>query len=202
MTQKEFWENVQRALGIPEVDVDGVPGPQTYGALGRATSVQITFGYETSQPIVIEGEPPWITIAREYIDTKEIPGPDTHPRVLRWWQLIRQDYESDETPWCAAYVGGVLEEVGITSTRSAWARTYENWGQACEPTYGAIAVFERGDGGHVGFVMGVDAAGNLMILGGNQGDAVNISAFPRTHLIAIRWPPGYSVPENVCLPLL
>ena len=202
MTQKEFWENVQRALGIPEPDVDGLPGPQTYGALGQATSVEIVFGYEPPELIVIEGELPWLTIATEYIGTEEMPGPDTHPRVLKWWKLIHQDYESDETPWCAAYVGGVLEEVGITSTRSAWARNYQHWGQACNPTLGAIAVFRRGSGGHVGFVMGVDANGNLMILGGNQRDAVNISAFPRTRLIATRWPAGYAVPENVYLPEL
>ena len=199
MEREEFWREVQRALGVSE---DGIPGPETDGALREATSVEILFRYETPELIVINGEPPWIRIARGYIGIQEIPGIENNPQVLKWWKLIRLNYQNDEIPWCAAYVGGVLEEAGIESTRSGRARSYESWGQACKPTLGAIAVFRREGGGHVGFVIGVDASGNLMILGGNQGDAVRISSFPRANLITTRWPKGYAVPEDAPLPQL
>ena len=58
---------------------------------------------------------------------------------------------------------------------------------------GAIAVFERQGGGHVGFVDSVNADGSLNILGGNQGDAVNIRKFGRDRLIALRWPSGVAI---------
>lgn len=202
MKRKEFWKKVQRALGIPKADIDGLPGPQTYSALEKATSVEITFGYEMPESVVIVGKPPWITLAEEYIGAKEILGEESNPQVLKWWTLIGADYRDDETPWCAAYVGGILEKKGIESTRSVWARSYQHWGQKCEPTLGAIATFKRGNGGHVGFVVGVNASGDLMILGGNQDNAVSILPFSRTDLIATRWPKGYEVPKNVCLPQL
>jgi hypothetical protein len=37
--------------------------------------------------------------------------------------------------------------------------------------------------------------GDLLILGGNQGDAVNIRAFPRGRVLAYRWPPGRELPR-------
>jgi hypothetical protein len=45
--------------------------------------------------------------------------------------------------------------------------------------------------------VGEDAAGNLLILGGNQGDAVNVRAFPRARVLAYRWPPGRDLPRFV-----
>ena len=45
------------------------------------------------------------------------------------------------------------------------------------PAYGCIVVFSRAGGGHVGFLVGKDKQGNLMILGGNQSNAVNIKPF-------------------------
>lgn len=202
MKRVEFWKEVQRALGIPENDIDGLPGPQTYSALKSATAVEIAFEYEMPEPVRINGEPPWITVAKQYIGTEEIQGEKNEPRVLKWWKLIRMNYTSDEIAWCAAYVGGVLEEIEIASTRSAWALDYKHWGQACDLTFGAIAVFRRESGGHVGFVMGADARGNLMILGGNQGNAVNIAPYPRANLVATRWPKDYQVPEAASLPQL
>jgi surface antigen len=56
-----------------------------------------------------------------------------------------------------------------------------------------VAVFERQGGGHVGFVDSVNADGSLNILGGNQGDAVNVRRFTRDRLIALRWPAGVAI---------
>ena len=61
---------------------------------------------------------------------------------------------------------------------------------ATRPPLGAVAVFEREGGGHVGFVDSVNRDGSLNILGGNQGDAVNVRRFKRDRLIALRWPAG------------
>ena len=138
--------------------------------------------------------PPWITAARSYIGTREIPGPKTQALILKWWGLIRAPFRDDETPWCAGFVGGVLEECGIASTRSASSLSYLTWGIALSaPVLGAVAVKRRKGGGHVTFVAGSDGHGNLWCVGGNQSDAVTCALYPAGVFEAFRWPAAFSV---------
>ena len=68
------------------------------------------------------------------------------------------------------------------------------------PAVGSIVVFERGSGGHIGFVVGRDYNDNLLVLGGNQSNAVNVRSFPRSRVLGYRWPEGYQKPETTRLP--
>lgn len=138
-------------------------------------------------------EPRWITEAKKYVGTREIPGVKHEPRILSWWKAIKRGgIKTDEVPWCAAYVGAMLEAVGIQSTRFESAKSYLSWGVPLrEPVLGCVVVFTRDGGGHVGFVMGQDERGRLMVLGGNQGNAVTIAPFDRARVAGYRWPePG------------
>lgn len=151
--------------------------------------------------------PYWLDAARRYIGIHEIHGPQHNETIIRWWSKIGALFRDDETPWCAAFVGGVLEECDIRSTRSAAARSYLTHGKPLDaPALGAIVVFWRGkpDGwsGHVGFIAGEDKAGNLMVLGGNQGDAVNIKPFARDRVLGYRWPGDKPFPWRYDLPEL
>ncbi len=141
-------------------------------------------------------ELPWIAEARRLNGIRETKGIQHHPEIVKMWKDIKRGgIKDDETPWCAALVGACLERVGIRSTRFESARSYLAGGKGLsEPRYGCIAVFTRKGGGHVGFVVGVDAKGNLLVLGGNQSDAVNIKAFQRSRVTGYRWPD--SVPED------
>lgn len=143
----------------------------------------------------------WMDKARSYIGQSEIKGPKHNPFIISWWQKIKATIFDDEAAWCAAFVGGVLEECGIRSSRAANARSYLAWGQALNaPAIGAIVVFWRGSPrgwqGHVGFVAGRDRLGNLMVFGGNQDDAVNIRAFGTHRLLGYRWPNGHMRPTT------
>lgn len=151
----------------------------------------------------------WLEKAKSYIGLSEVPGKVHNSKILGWWKAIRSAFRDDETPWCAAFVGGVLEECGIKSSRSATARSYLKWGFPLGgPAVGAIVVFWRGSPcgskGHVGFVVGKDKTGNLMVLGGNQGDKVSIAAFSPMRVLDFRWPDAKNIPyqswEN--LPLI
>ncbi|MCU6214451.1 TIGR02594 family protein [Enterobacter bugandensis] len=142
----------------------------------------------------------WVETARRYIGEAEIHGPKHNPLILQMWRDIKRGgIKDDETPWCAAFVGSVLEQSGIQSTRFESARSYLDWGiELQEPAYGCVAVLTRDGGGHVGFVVGQNKAGDLMILGGNQSDAVNIKAFSRQRVASYRWPRGQSsVPQSL-----
>ena len=57
-----------------------------------------------------------------------------------------------------------------------------------EPAYGCIVTFTRDGGGHVGFVVGKDKHGNLMVLGGNQSNMVSIAPFQRSRVTGYYWP--------------
>lgn len=141
-------------------------------------------------------ELPWIKYARAQIGVREIKGPKHNSIIVQMWKMIKRGgIKDDETPWCAAFVGACLEAVGVTSSRFESASSYLEWGVKCPFIYGAIAVIKRtgGSGYHVGFVVGVSARGNVLILGGNQGDTVSIAEFARERLVATRWPYGLPI---------
>ena len=94
----------------------------------------------------------------------------------------------------------MLEDAGIRSTYSGMARSYSHgWGRKLDkPVPGAVVVFWRGSrqgtSGHVGFVTGFDQHGNVMCLGGNQSNAVNIKPFSTDRVIGYYWPHGVPLP--------
>ena len=142
-------------------------------------------------------EPAWLVEARKHIGVREIPGVNHHPLIVQMWRTIKRGgIKDDETPWCAAYVGFCLENVGIVSSRFESARSYLQWGQPLKhPALGCVVVLGRTGGGHVGFLTGVSMDGDLLILGGNQGNEVNIRKFPVSRLLGYRWPTAVPLPE-------
>lgn len=147
----------------------------------------------------------WIVEAQKYIGTREIRGPRHEPRILSWWRKIfRGGIKDDETPWCSAFVGAMFEDVGIPSSRFESARSWEKWGRPLpRPVYGCVVTFSRpGGGGHVGFVVGQDVRGNLLVLGGNQANEVNIRAFARDRVTSYRWPLSVPLAEIAAPPVL
>ena len=142
-------------------------------------------------------EPRWLEIARKQIGQKEIPGKESNPWIVSMWHKLKGSavfswLGSDDSaaPWCGTFVGACLSESGIPIAKHWYrARDWLNWGVTLSaPTVGCVVVYERKGGGHVGFVVGEDSARNLMTLGGNQADAVNIKPFPRSRVLGYRWP--------------
>lgn len=144
-------------------------------------------------------DPIWLAEARKHIGTREIPGAQHEPKIVQWWRAIKRGgIKDDETPWCAAFVGAMLESVGLMSSRFESARSYMQWGVPVGwPAIGGIAVFTRDRGGHVGFIVGQSADGkSLLILGGNQGNEVNIRAIGKDRLSGVRWPKAVPLPAD------
>lgn len=138
---------------------------------------------------------PWIEVAKSLEGIKEIKGPKHNPEIVQMWKDIKRGgIKDDETPWCAAFVGACLERAGIKSSRFESAKSYLTWGKKLdEPVDGCVVVFTRVGGGHVGFVVGKDSKGNLLVLGGNQQDQVKVSAFPLDRVSGYRWPEGFEL---------
>jgi uncharacterized protein (TIGR02594 family) len=138
-------------------------------------------------------KPAWIVEAEKHLGQREIKGPQHNPWIVKLWKLIKRGgIKDDETPWCAAFVGGVLEACGIQSTRFESAGSYKTFGYYVpRAVYGCIVVFSREGGGHVGFVVGKDSKGRLLVLGGNQSNQVSIAPFDLSRVVAYRWPVNY-----------
>lgn len=143
----------------------------------------------------------WIFKARKYLNVKEIPGKESNPTIVRWLIDLKAWWKDDATPWCGTFVAQCFREVQY-NIPGAWyrAKAWLNWGRKLEtPAYGCVVIFNRQGGGHVGFVVGRDARGRLMVLGGNQDDKVSIDPFDSVRVAGYRWPlegaePDYGLP--------
>jgi uncharacterized protein (TIGR02594 family) len=145
----------------------------------------------------------WMTEARTLVGTREVPGAANNPVIMSWGnrlgaRVLGIAYGADSVPWCGLFAAHCVSVAGLTPPKIAIrAKAWATWGTGL-PLFGmvpagAVAVFERQGGGHVGFVDSVNVDGSLNILGGNQGDAVNVRRFTRDRLIALRWPAGVAV---------
>lgn len=146
----------------------------------------------------------WLALAWEDLGIAETPGPHHTERVVRYYADVgHSQVTDDETAWCAAFLGACLERAGVPSTRSLLARSYLEWGEpAAAASPGTIAVLSRGSDpalGHVAFVVGSTPT-DLILLGGNQSDAVTVDVFPRARLLALRWPLTV-IPEGAPTPI-
>lgn len=138
----------------------------------------------------MSGEPLWLTEARRHLGVAEIPGAKTSPVIASWLHKLRAWWIDDETPWCGVFVAACLDSCAI-SLPKAWmrAKSWMDWGlPIVKPAVGCVVIFERVGGGHVGFVIGQDEQGRLLVLGGNQGNKVSIAPFMRDRVIGYRWP--------------
>jgi len=144
--------------------------------------------------------PKWYQKAEKEIGVLEKPGEGDNPRVIEYHASTSLKATHDSVPWCASFVSWVLEQSGVHSTRSAWARSYLRWGVRLKtPVPGCVVILERGaKSGHVGFLESYDAKKDrVMLLGGNQADQVCLRTFPAARVLGYQWPHDEPIPEGV-----
>ena len=150
------------------------------------------------------GELSWIAEARTHIGLREVPGPKTNSVISGWLTRLKAWWSDDATPWCGTFAAMCLANAGLTPPKDWYRAT--SWltlpVALSRPAYGCVVVFTRDGGGHVGFVVGKDKAGNLMVLGGNQGDAVSIRPFAISRVAGYRWPSAFPAAGRFVLPVL
>ncbi|WP_334656719.1 TIGR02594 family protein [Sphingomonas panaciterrae] len=146
-------------------------------------------------------EPAWLLAARAKLGTREAAGSANNPTIMGWAKklgikVLGIAYNADSVPWCGVFCAVCIAEDGITPPPIAVrAKAWATWGLNIRPERiapGAVLVFERPGGGHVGFYVGEDATA-YHVLGGNQGDRVSIARIEKSRCIARRWPIGRPV---------
>lgn len=139
-----------------------------------------------------------LAVARQYIGVREIPGRKHNPTILKWAnraaRFLGVAVTDDETPWCGTFIAFCALEAGFAPPAIAVrAKSWATWGQSLPaPVMGAVLVFQREGGGHVGLYTG-ETATHYRVLGGNQSNAVNEMLLAKNRCIAIRWPAGVPV---------
>jgi uncharacterized protein (TIGR02594 family) len=138
------------------------------------------------------GELPWIVEGKKVFGLHEIKD----NAALRAW--LKSDGKTlgdpKALPWCGDYVETCIAKTlpkeafpGALGENRYWARNWALFGKEVKPCYGAVGVFVRDGGGHVGFLVGEDAT-DWYVLGGNQGNTVSIVRIAKARMIAARWP--------------
>lgn len=169
----------------------GTVGPKTESALATAVSLK------TGAPVVAPtGAPliPWMEEAQRLKGVKEVVGKGSNATILKWAAAIggwvKSYFTDDDIPWCGLFVahciGATLSNEPLPSNPLG-ALNWKTFGVASKPAPGAILVFRRSGGGHVGFYVGEDATA-YHVLGGNQSNAVNVTRVAKDRHEATRWP--------------
>lgn len=121
----------------------------------------------------------------------EIEGEENEPIIVQMHGFTQLGSVPDEVPWCSSALNMAADVAGVDGTGSALARSWLTWGAAIDlenAKIGDVVVFSRGSdpsAGHVGLFAGIKG-NQILVLGGNQGNKIQISAFPASRLIAVR----------------
>lgn len=147
-----------------------------------------------------EPAPRMLVEAMKLFGVAEIVGEQHNPTIINWAEEcgLGDVYIADEIPWCGLFVMVVAKRSGKTTMPKVplWARDWAKFGGSCEPELGAVLVFTRGAGGHVGLYVGEDDA-CFHVLGGNQGNRVCVSRISKDRLLACRAEYKIGKPANV-----
>jgi uncharacterized protein (TIGR02594 family) len=149
-------------------------------------------GFDAPPPA---GEPSWLATARAE-EQKHIREPNV--RITEYFAATDYGSPTPTTAWCGAFVAFCLDKNSSKPPKgAARAANWAAWGKelpiGAEPPLGAVVVLAPEPGtdssGHVAFYAGRDTnKEKLLLLGGNQSNALNITPFERKNIVTIRWP--------------
>lgn len=189
-------EAFQKRAGL---SVDGEVGAKTGHALDLAVAGK---ALPVAAPVAEISRPLWLEAGIKLIGTKEGAGAKDNLDIIQWAKDeggdIAKEYTHDSIPWCSLFMNHIFTKVGVKGTDTLWALDWVGKWPAVKlagPAVGAVAPMTRNGGGHVTCVVGRDQHGNIMGLGGNQSDAVNIEPFAVSRLNqGFWWPKTVSAP--------
>lgn len=142
--------------------------------------------------------PKMIAAALQYLGVKEIPGAASNPVILDMAKGlgISRIYTNDDTSWCALFVNHIMRIVGkpqVNYKNDKYnllrAKFLLNWGNEINPEnalLGDVVIIDRPGGGHVFLLIGFTKDGNLIGIGGNQGNKVSIAEFDKDRVLGVR----------------
>lgn len=145
---------------------------------------------------------PWMNIARSQLGINE----NGNPTTVNQYHAVganQPTWSGTKYPWCASFVGWVLNKAGLKHPITARALDYAKYGKKLSKDnipYGAIMVMKIGNGNHVCFCA-EDKGANVVMLGGNQsskkkgnqrnGGEVTLSTISKKNVVQVVYPHEY-----------
>jgi uncharacterized protein (TIGR02594 family) len=142
-------------------------------------------------------------LAQRYSNIKEVAGNVSNPLILAMLKLDQKWPDDDKVPWCSAFMNWICWNLRLPRSKSLRARSWLLVGeevniQNMEVGFDVV-ILKRGSGsqpgpevikapGHVGFFAGwsYQNPNNILLLGGNQNDSVNISGYNSRRILGVR----------------
>lgn len=138
-----------------------------------------------------EAAPRMIVEGIRLYGTKEIVGKQHNPVIMGWAEEVglQNIYVADEIAWCGLAHAVVCQRSDKPVIKDPlWALNWAKWeDEVDEPMYGDTCTFKRPGGGHIGLYIAEDKS-TYHILGGNQGNAYNITRIEKVRLYKARRP--------------
>lgn len=137
-------------------------------------------------------------LAQRFIGLHEVSGAVSNQMILAMLKLDQTWPTDDEVPWCSAFMNYICWLLRLPRSKNLRARSWLTIGQAIELDKAEVGfdvvVLKRGQDqpgpdvlnapGHVGFFAGLSES--VWLLGGNQQNAVRISAYSLVDVLGIR----------------
>jgi uncharacterized protein (TIGR02594 family) len=187
------------SLGIDIIcaDTDQIILTGDYIDFGNG-NIHQTFGEVLIEEPRERTDTPWLDVAfKEHSD--EITAQNNPERIVEYLRSTSLGpNHNGYLAWCAAFVNWSLKEAGIDGANSPGVSAWKNWGTKLDnPAYGAIAIWK--DGSHVGFVVGENAEGKLVMLHGNWSKKVDLSTYgiDKSEIGSYVYPTGYKPNFNL-----
>ena len=147
----------------------------------------------------------------------EKPGAADEPKIMAMADEIAHifpemksycdQYNHDSIPWCGLTVAYTMAKSNIRPPFVAgkdtdcflWAKSWASdagYQILKTPRLGCVVVMTRSGGGHVTLYESTSGS-NYMCRGGNQSDAINLAAYPKSSVVALVWPYAEPVPAPI-----
>lgn len=149
------------------------------------------------------GATPWMTVALSQMGINE----DQNTAITNSYHAIgagQTKWDSRSVPWCASFVGWVLNKAGLKHPVTGRAIDYKQFGKKLSKDnipYGAIMVMKIGSGNHVCFCH-EDKGTSVVMLGGNQsskkggnqrnGGEVTLSTISKSCVVQVVYPNDFT----------
>jgi uncharacterized protein (TIGR02594 family) len=139
-------------------------------------------------------------LAQRFVGISEIPGAVSNPQILAMLRLDQDWPDDDEVPWCSAFMNYVAWLLRLPRSKSLRARSWLLIGSSVALENAEVGfdvvILTRGEGvqpgpnvidapGHVGLFAGTENT-NVLLLGGNQNDSVNVSPYSTSRVLGVR----------------